>query len=724
MPEPETIMTAADVGCEEWFLARLDDAELPLPLLFKVLDELSATGQSERAQAWGELLLDTLRERGLHRPMVELLRTRAEWSEPEKELRAACARALEAAATAEPGIKPLVAAAGFDKALPVKECLRRLELLMALQPGALCHEKTWGFGVVRRVDPFYARVEIDFSKKSGHQLSLAYAAETLELLADDHVLAVHHRTPDQVRDWIASDPAELVRACLRSYGPLNAAQLQARLVPHVLPESDWKRFWDGARKGLKKDPLFHLPAGRNDSLRLLDKPRGFNEDWFQALAGERRMDHLLDQLEKFSLADEAKTMAPDRRAVVAGRLKFVLLGADKVNAGWVARAMMLADRFGLAGDAVDIAAPREAAFSAAGFPETCRQLPARQVPAFLEFLFRADAPRTLDLLERRLPTLEISALDPALTVLVQQGREAACAQLIKKQIDLQEISVELLNWLARHMDRLEAWSLTTPETLAHLALTQLEQNYSGERLRAKNQLRERFERDDWLGPVMDGMSLPRRLQFFLRLKDTPAFPTMDRRSLLARVIKRFPDLERVMSDKPAAPAESGPRGPLTSHRSFRERQAQLEKITSVDIPANSKEIGVARSYGDLRENFEFKAAREMQRLLLLRQAELQQMLLRVRPTDFRGLPADQAGPGTGVRLRYPDGREEQYFILGEWDRDERLHIISSTTRLAEALAGHRTGEDVVVPTETGETTCRLVEVTGLTEEVQSWIDGA
>jgi hypothetical protein len=224
MPEPETIMTAADVGCEEWFLARLDDAELPLPLLFKVLDELSATGQSERAQAWGELLLDTLRERGLHRPMVELLRTRAEWSEPEKELRAACARALEAAATAEPGIKPLVAAAGFDKALPVKECLRRLELLMALQPGALCHEKTWGFGVVRRVDPFYARVEIDFSKKSGHQLSLAYAAETLELLADDHVLAVHHRTPDQVRDWIASDPAELVRACLRSYGPLGAEE--------------------------------------------------------------------------------------------------------------------------------------------------------------------------------------------------------------------------------------------------------------------------------------------------------------------------------------------------------------------------------------------------------------------------------------------------------------------------------------------------------------------
>jgi len=110
----------------------------------------------------------------------------------------------------------------------------------------------------------------------------------------------------------------------------------------------------------------------------------------------------------------------------------------------------------------------------------------------------------------------------------------------------------------------------------------------------------------------------------------------------------FPELADVLVSK--SEARPGARGPVTSERTYRERQALLEKIANVEIPRIAREIGVARSYGDLRENFEFKAAKEQQGLLLRRKAELEQMLHDVRPTDFSGLPTDKAGLATAGRL--------------------------------------------------------------------------
>jgi transcription elongation GreA/GreB family factor len=242
-------------------------------------------------------------------------------------------------------------------------------------------------------------------------------------------------------------------------------------------------------------------------------------------------------------------------------------------------------------------------------------------------------------------------------------------------------------------------------------------------LRAQNQLRERFSRDEWLLAAFEQMSGAQRREFLLRLKNTSGIPSMDRRSLMGKAVKRHPELEDVLAARTPRRQGAGPRGPVTSTRSYRARQEQLERLVNVEIPQNSKEIGVARSYGDLRENHEYKAAREMQGILLRRRAELEQMLNRVRPSDFRGRPADQAGPGTGILLRYPDGGTERYYILGEWDRDEHLHIISCESRLARSVTGRKPGDSVTVPAEDGDAACTLEEVTGLPEEVLQWIDG-
>ena len=181
----------------------------------------------------------------------------------------------------------------------------------------------------------------------------------------------------------------------------------------------------------------------------------------------------------------------------------------------------------------------------------------------------------------------------------------------------------------------------------------------------------------------------------------------------------FPDLAGAFSAPPVAIA----RPKLTSFRSYREKQVKLEKIINEEIPRNSKEIGVARSYGDLRENYEYKAAREMQGLLMHRKAELEQMLSEVRGSDFSGLPHEVAGQGTSVELKMPDGKKEIYHILGELDSDEKLGIISCRSRLAVALSGHRAGERIEIPGENSPKNCAIEAIRELPPEIKAWING-
>jgi transcription elongation GreA/GreB family factor len=75
--------------------------------------------------------------------------------------------------------------------------------------------------------------------------------------------------------------------------------------------------------------------------------------------------------------------------------------------------------------------------------------------------------------------------------------------------------------------------------------------------------------------------------------------------------------------------------------------------------------------------------------------------------------------GTGVKLGYPGGVEETFFILGAWDQDESLSIISSETALAKALIGHKAGEWLAIPA--GE--CEIKEILPLSDAVRTWISG-
>ena len=125
------------------------------------------------------------------------------------------------------------------------------------------------------------------------------------------------------------------------------------------------------------------------------------------------------------------------------------------------------------------------------------------------------------------------------------------------------------------------------------------------------------------------------------------------------------------------------------------RDREYQDLVQKKIPANSKEIAIARSYGDLRENHEYKAAKEMQKILMRQKDELEAALTRARGTDFSNAKTDVVGPGTVVLATdLANNQPETFTILGAWDSDPDRGIISYLTPIAIALVNRKVGDEV------------------------------
>jgi transcription elongation GreA/GreB family factor len=186
----------------------------------------------------------------------------------------------------------------------------------------------------------------------------------------------------------------------------------------------------------------------------------------------------------------------------------------------------------------------------------------------------------------------------------------------------------------------------------------------------------------------------------------PGFEDLSKKSLLARFIKRYPEIQAILDGEHGSSASSDSVGQVTddslivSQKSYDQKMDDLELLNKEKIPANSQAIEAARELGDLRENAEYQMAKDEQKLLLARQSELQTDLMRAKPTDFEDAPVDFVGIGSIANLSDSNsGESQKYVILGAWDSDPDNNILSYLTPLGQRLLGKKIGETVETEVE-------------------------
>ncbi len=710
---------------EEWFLAAVEEETPPVARMLDLLEAMGSADGRYQVESWAELLQDILATREDVESTLRLLMLRCEWSGDAPAFGTTCKQTAKAVFSSRLG-KAFVKNAGFGGNVLPAESVRRLGVLSRLAKGTLCHEKTWGFGTVKRVDDFYERVTIDFAGKPGHEMSMAYAAETLELIDEDHLLSRLNRDAEALSALVKDDPPEVVRITLRSYGPTSAPELKERLVDAVMPEAAWKSFWDAARKALKSDPLVHVPTRRNDPITLLGSADEHVTTQFQELSDVRDPDGILKKADELEKAGAFKKLSPKHATLLGDRLAFAMWGAEGKHPDLVTRALLMALRCGVVGEdgllgerKVSVLETLETLLATDTLSTALSRLPVRAMSGLLEHAATTLPDLLAENLVPLLPKLSISVITEAIPRIQQTGHEPELAEFIGGLLTARKASPALLLWVFKNLDVAGGWLKDDPAELLRQGFEAIEWPEAGDQLRAQHQLRALFESGSWMTERMHALNHEQRVVLLNRIQSCRGWDEAGRRSVIGGIIKVYPELHEAVTA--SAPAEEKARVRLTSWRSYRERQMQLKKLMEEEIPENAREIAVARSYGDLRENAEYKYAKEHQRILYRRQEEMEEDLKVVKGTDFSGCSSETAGMGTIVTVRRPSGSEDRYCILGEWDRDEELNIISSLSRVAELLDGHTGGDRLDLPTSVGEETCEVVGVEGLSESVKAWL---
>jgi transcription elongation GreA/GreB family factor len=721
---PEILKTKNSEEIEGWFLDNLSAKPLPFDDMLAVLSCLGSSGKANLANNWAELLQDTVVERGDKTAIIKLLQLMCNWQDSNADFRSASVKALHRTFKGQIG-QGVVNSAGFEGNVEMKECLRRLEMLISLKPGILCRDKTWGFGVVSKVDDFYLKATIDFDNKPGHVMTFSYVGEALEVLKEDHLLAVKHRKPDEFAALLKDDPAEVVRMAIRSFGPLSVQQLRELFVGNIMPDAGWKSFWETARKRLKDDPLVSVPSGRDKPIRLLDREADEPAELLALLKQERDMETILDLVRKLEReCGGTASLSNDAKQTMGEKLAFALKGARGNNRGVVAMAVMIARRLDLPKEIVDVSSVTEEFFVPEVFLDTTVSMPARELEPLLNHLKAHDGERTQKLFLSLLPQMQMSVLNDAVNFLISEGKQSEFVESMRAALQSEGASLEMLYWLCRHLEEIESWSIGNLLDIVTRAIVVLEVPRSGKALNTQKQLRSLFLQKAWVEQVLGRMDARQRENLLSKINVSRGWEVVDKRAVMGAIVKLYPDLARVLTSEREENEPQEKPEKFTSWRSYKLRIEQLRKLLEIDIPANSRDIGVAISHGDISENAEYTAAKDHQGILMRRRAEWELGLREIKGTDFSGFSTGKAGLGTCVAVQDSQGRIERFNILGEWDGDESLGIISSKSAVAKALYGRKVGDEVILPSAAAEEKRKIIDITGLSGEVRKWITGS
>jgi len=150
--------------------------------------------------------------------------------------------------------------------------------------------------------------------------------------------------------------------------------------------------------------------------------------------------------------------------------------------------------------------------------------------------------------------------------------------------------------------------------------------------------------------------------------------------------------------------------PMTK-KGYENLKAELDRLRKVERPKNIQDIAEAREHGDLRENAEYKAAKERQQFIDTRMSELEHKLGDAHVIEVTTGMSETVVFGATVKLRNLDSDEEKsYTLVGQEEADLKNGSISVQSPIGRALISHRVGDIVQVNRPAGMILYEIQEI--------------
>ncbi len=604
--------------------------------------------------------------------------------------------------------------------------------LEAMKEGACCIHRSWGFGRISGYESDRGMILVDFEEddRKSHAMDPVFCLGKLEVLDDDHILSRHRANPEEIEKMAKKEPVNLIIEILSNCedGCSTARDIERTLV-FLLGPAKAKKWWTATKKLLIKDPRVAVPNKKTEPYVLRDEPVRPEQEVLQDFFDEKRSKEKIALAEKlFDLATEKEDLQADLPQVLQELTAAImearnLSQADRLYGIWV--------RNNLARDVEEDVEKLEP--TSASILEECTD----DLPGLADLMPTKFHSRFLDLVSRVYPDdwkkIVVNLLqDTALKFsgecahfLVDREESALLKKSLLNWLDEQTLKAPVLLWILKFRELAKFKDLLA-DLIGPRLLTAVFSAIDYESLQnattRRIPLAEILSDDRGLLPdILDKGTVENAKDLAQALLLNPGFEDLSKRSLLARFIKMFPEIQSMVdgedsSSSPDATAPITDDSLVVSQSSYDQKLADLDELTKEKIPANSLAIETAREHGDLRENAEYHMAKDEQKLLLARQAELQGEIMRAKPTDFTDAPVDSIGIGSVVTLTDQDnGESQKYVILGAWDSDPDNNVLSYLTPLGQKLLGEKVGNLVETEVEGNVQSWKV-------EELARWVD--
>ena len=590
---------------------------------------------------------------------------------------------------------------GLREGKNFKGAVSSYELLSHMKKGNFVfHNGGWGVGEIMDVSFLCEQLKLEFDYVPGlKELSFENAFKVLTPLQDEHFLSLRFGNPEELERRAKKDPGGVVRLLLRDLGPLTAAEIKEELYELVILKGDWTRWWQTARSKLKKDTLIENPKDHRDPFRLRKAEVTHEEMLQKALGSSPQVETLVQTVYSFlrdfpsmlkkesfctDLNQKLKEAFKSEELTDALELQlhFCLqdLANGKEGADHVAN---LIKRFASPEDVVNsiqvIAFKKRAVVK-------IRELREDWVRIFLVLLLKID---------------QNSLRDYILSELIEEKKEA---EIVKKLEELLSFPLRypgVIMWYFQKIMKEEELPFSDKNGKnrffeAFLILLSLLEKSTGNRDLIKKMhtfltkgryanVRKIF-RDNDQETIQEFLLLVTKCHS-LSNHDIKIFHS------LAEVV--FPALSKL--GKKYESGNQSEESPLwTTEEGYRKIKERIQTISTVETVENAKEIEVARSHGDLRENAEFKAALERRERLQNDLKTLSDQFNRARILTREDVHLDRAGVGMIIDFETEEGTRISYTLLGPWEADPENHILSFQSKLAQLMIGRRVGDKILV----------------------------
>lgn len=591
--------------------------------------------------------------------------------------------------------------AGFRN---VFEAINDFEKHIAFDAHSYVFHRSWGVGIIRKVEN--DTLVINFGKKYGiHEMSLKMAVSALTPLSNDHIWVLKATKKQQeLAKMVTEDKVWALRTIIRSFdNSCDFKRIKAELVPAVLTPGQWTSWNSAAKRILETDSSFGVDP--NDITMYTVRDHDVSQD--TKLANEfkaqkqffARIDILMKYIENDE-TDKSSEAFGEMFSYFTGFLKTItkvtdqVLGAylvvQKISSALPAAAFQCKYTFKELYDHIDD--PREMYLELKDTKNTT---------------LRQDFLTDIKLLPdwdkeyvRLFPTVLEGSM---LAALINAGKTDMVKQLAVNCFENFKDNRQAVLFFFRECQD-DTWfreSGITYERQLIALINIIEQTFreisnhvnTTENKKINKAATQLLFKDDALITYMFENDEDTVKRMYTLINDIADIDPSYKALLRNKILEKYPDFKFQVTEEKSAVQRHGM---IVTAKKLEEKKAQAERIQSVEIPANAKEIGEARAQGDLKENAEYKAAKEHQHYLNVTLAKLQEELNRAVVFDPTTITTAIISFSTAVTLHNNDTNDDEEFtILGPWESDPDNGIISYMSPFGNALMDKKVGQNAV-----------------------------